>query len=70
MKKIKLNYFCNPTKTKVNFSIGKKSYSLNKGCSIIIDVSGLNKIEIVSNCYFLRPIIFCYSNGYLDVYHG
>ena len=63
-------FFCNPSKTKVNFSIGKKSYSLDKGCSIIVDVSGLNKIEIVSNCYFLRPIIFCYSNGYLDVYHG
>ena len=59
MKKIKLNYFLQSNQNQVNFSIGKKIYSLNKGCSVI-DVSGLNKIEIVSNCYFLRPIIFLF----------
>ena len=27
-------------------------------------------VYIVSNCYFLRPIIFNYKNNYLDVHHG
>ena len=63
-------FFANPSKDKVYFSINEKEYFLSKGFSKIVDVSEFNKVEIISNCYFLRPIIFSYSKGFLDVYHG
>jgi len=33
-------------------------------------VSFLKEINIKSNCYFLRPIIFNWKKEFLDVYHG
>ena len=63
-------FFVNPTSNKINFSIGKNRYRLDKGCSILIDVSGKENISILSRCLFLRPVIFNYKNDFFDVYHG
>ena len=63
-------FFVNPTSKKINFSIGSSRYSLEKGCSILIDVSGKEDISILSRCLFLRPIIFNYKDDFFDVYHG
>ena len=63
-------FFVNPTSNKLNFSIGNNRYSLEKGCSILIDVSGKEDISILSRCLFLRPIIFNYKDDFFDVYHG
>ena len=63
-------FFVNPTAKKLNFSIGNNRYSLEKGCSILIDVSGKEDISILSRCWFLRPIIFNYKDCFFDVHHG
>jgi hypothetical protein len=63
-------FFVNPTSNKLNFSIGNNRYSLEKGCSILIDVSGKEEISILSKCLFLRPVIFNYKDCFFDVYHG
>ena len=63
-------FFVNPTSHKLNFSIGNNRYSLEKGCSILIDVSGKEDISILSRCLILRPIIFNYKDCFFDVYHG
>ncbi|MBT4730758.1 hypothetical protein HOB87_02145 [Candidatus Woesearchaeota archaeon] len=63
-------FFVNPTSKKLNFSIGLNKYSLEKGCSILIDVSGKEEISILSKCLFLRPVIFNYKDCFFDVYHG
>ena len=63
-------FFVNPTSKKINFSIGSSQYSLEKGCSILIDVSGKEDISILSRCLFLRPIIFNYKDDFFDVYHA
>ena len=60
----------NPISKKIKFLINKTSYELNGKCCVIIDTSKLKEIEIISNCYFLRPLIFCYQNDYIDVHHG
>ena len=60
----------NPTFKKIKFLVNKTSYELNGKCCSIIDTSKFNEIEITSNCYFLRPLIFCYQNDYIDVHHG
>jgi len=60
----------NPTSKKIKFLINKTSYELNGKCCVIIDTSEFKEIEIISNCYFLRPLIFCYQNNYIDVHHG
>ena len=44
--------------------------SLEKDCSILIDVSGKEDISILSRCLFLRPIIFNYKDDFFDVYHA
>lgn len=63
-------FFVNPSSNKVKFSIGQKKYSLEKGCSVLVDVSGLNNVSIRSRCLFLRPTVFNYNNNYFDVYHS
>ena len=63
-------FFVNPTSKKIDFSIGSNRYSLDKNCSIIIDVSGKEDISILSRCLFLRPIIFNYKDDFFDVYHA
>jgi hypothetical protein len=63
-------FFSNPTPKKVNFSIGGNKYSLEKGCSILVDVGNKNNISIVSKCKFIRPIIFNYKDDFFDVYHA
>ncbi len=63
-------FFVNPTSKKLKFSIGLNKYTLEVGCSILIDVSDKKEISILSKCLFLRPFIFNYKDGYFDVYHG
>jgi hypothetical protein len=63
-------FLSNPTSKKVNFFINEKYYLLERSCSIMLDVSFLKEINIKSNCYFFRPIIFNWKKEFLDVYHG
>ena len=63
-------FLSNPTSKKIKFSINNKLYLLERSCSIILDVSFLKDVNIKSNCYFLRPIIFNWKKEFLDVYHG
>tara|TARA_B100000029_G_C17520556_1_gene939694 strand:+ start:727 stop:1497 length:771 start_codon:yes stop_codon:yes gene_type:complete len=63
-------FFANPTSKKISFLINKEKYFLNKGCSILIDVTKYKEIDITSNCYFMRPVIFNYKKNFMDVYHG
>jgi hypothetical protein len=63
-------FLANPTSKKIKFSINDKLHLLERYCSIILDVSFLKDINIKSNCYFLRPIIFNWKKEFFDVYHG
>ena len=63
-------FFCNPSINTITFSINNEKYNLEKGCSKIIDISKLERVEIRSNCFFLRPLVFSYSGEFFDVYHG
>ena len=63
-------FFANPTSTRINFTINQNKYTLNKGCSKIIDISNEEEVTVLSNCCFLRPIVFNYKGNFIDVYHG
>jgi hypothetical protein len=63
-------FFVNPTSKIVKFKINNKKYLLNSGCSILINITDINNLEIKSNCLFLRPTIFNYKNKYIDVFHS
>jgi len=60
----------NTTKITLNVLINESRYKLKSGNSIIVDIGKKKLIKIKSNCYLLRPIIFCYDNAFLDVHHG
>ena len=47
-----------------------KDYKLDKHCSLLINVSEKEIINIKSNCLFLRPTVFSYKDNYLDVHHS
>ena len=63
-------FLSNPTSKKIIFYIKEKKFYLEKGCSIIIDVTNEKEINIKSNCLFFRPLVFNYKGQYIDVYHG
>ena len=60
----------NPTKNKLEIKINSSKFILESCCSKIINIDNNKLIEIVSNCYLLRPIIFNYKKEFIDVYHG
>ena len=60
----------NTTKVSLSILINEIKYKLNSGNSIIVDIGKKKQIEIESNCYLLRPIVFCYDDEFLDVHHG
>ena len=62
-------FFANPTSKILKFNLENKKYILNPGCCMIIEIN-TPIITIKSNCLFLRPTIFSYKNGYLDVHHA
>ncbi len=62
-------FFVNPTSKNIKFRINNNKYFLKPGCSKIIEVFD-DIITIVSNCLFLRPMIFTYKNNFLDVHHS
>ena len=63
-------FFTNPTSKIINFSIGTNKYSLKKGCSLLINLTEKEDLTIMSNCFYLRPLVFNYRNSFFDVYHG
>jgi hypothetical protein len=63
-------FFTNPTDTKIYFSVNENNYSINGYSSLLIKLEKVNVVEIISNCYWLRPIVFNYKNNFFDVYHG
>ena len=63
-------FFSNPTNKKINFDVDKKKYNLGKYESLIVEIKNIDVIKILSNCYYLRPIVFNYKDKYFDVYHG
>ena len=48
----------------------ENKYFLDRGGSMIIDVSGKDNISIVTKSHFLRPIVFNYRDIFFDVYHA
>lgn len=62
-------FFINPTSKTVKFIIENKRYILKPGCATLLKIN-INIISIRSNCLFLRPTIFSYKGGYLDVHHS
>lgn len=62
--------FSNPTSKIIKFSIDEKDYKLDKHCSLLINISDKEIINIKSNCLFLRPTVFSYKDNYIDVHHS
>ena len=63
-------FILNPTSKIINLEINKKKYRLKKFESIIVSINKIDTVEIISNCYFLRPTIFSYKKSFFDVHHG
>lgn len=64
--------FTNPTSKKIKFTVNKipREYSLNGGCSELLELKDIKEVSIKSNCLWLRPLIFSYKKNYIDVHHS
>jgi hypothetical protein len=63
-------FFSNPTTKQIWATVTGQKIFLNSGESIILQVEPVNVVRIISNCCFLRPLIFTESNGYFDCLHA
>lgn len=59
----------NPSENTIKFTLDKKDYELQGGCTILIETQS-DIVQIKSNCFFFRPTIFSYKNDFFDVHHG
>jgi len=58
-------FFANMTTKNISFSMMNKRYFLSKNSSVLLTFEKLDVVEIKSNCYFLRPLIFNYKDNFL-----
>ena len=63
-------FFTNPTNNSISVKFENKKYIIKKNGSLILNATRLENAKIISNCYYLRPIIFKYKKSYIDVHHG
>jgi len=63
-------FFINPLSKKISFTVNNLNFSLKGGASMIVDLSGERDIQITSNIFIFRPIIFEYKNDFVNVYHA
>ncbi len=63
-------FICNPTSQNLNIKINGKKYFLKMNCDKKFEFQDIDKLEIVSNCTNLRPIIFTHKRNFYDVHHG
>lgn len=68
-EKIEL-FIINPTTKRIFLTIDKKNYFLKPNNDIVITLSNVEKINIKSNCALLRPVVFTYNKGFMDVHHS
>jgi len=59
----------NPCGSAIKFIVDQKKFILKSNSSLVIKLVK-KEIEIQSNCYLLRPIIFNYRSNTIDVFHG
>jgi hypothetical protein len=63
-------FFANPTTHRVWATVNDQKIFLNSGESKFIHIEPTNLVRIVSNCYFLRPLIFTINNEFIDCLHA
>lgn len=63
-------FFCNPTSKDLRLKINEKKINLLKNCDQRFKLNDASKIEIISNCANLRPIVFTHKGEFYDVHHG
>ena len=63
-------FLMNPTTRKLKLKVNDFETNLDRFEVKNIVIRKTKIIEIISNCYFLRPTIFSYKNDNFDVHHG
>ena len=63
-------FICNPTSHKLKISINGEKNNLEKSCDKVFKLSKIKKVEILSNCTNLRPIVFTHKDEFFDVHHA
>lgn len=63
-------FICNPTTHNLKISINGNKKSLAKNCDKVFRLDKIKKVEILSNCTNLRPIVFTFKDEFFDVHHG
>ncbi len=63
-------FFSNPMNEELKFNLFDKNYNLLPGESLIVGFKDIKQISFVSNCMFLRPVVFSYNNNCIDVHHS
>ena len=63
-------FICNPTSHRLKISIKGKKNNLARNCDKVFRFNEVKKIEILSNCTNLRPVVFTYKDEFFDAHHG
>ena len=66
---INWNFFNNPTNKLVKFTVNGENYSIEPDNDIMVKMTKTEKVEIISNCTQLRPLVFTFKENYYDVHH-
>ena len=62
-------FFNNPTNKLIKFTVNGKNYSIEPDNDIMVKMTKTEKVEIISNCTQLRPLVFTFKENFYDVHH-
>ena len=62
--------FSNPTNSTISFNVNNQQFKFGRFQTKIVDVTNFKNENIISNCNLLRPYIFKYNHGFIDVHHA
>lgn len=63
-------FLTNPTNNMISIKFENKNYKIKKNGSLILNATNCHDPKLISDCYYLRPIIFKYKKDFIDVHHG
>ena len=62
-------FFANPTSKTIRLKVNDEEKKLSKNCDIKFLLNKTEKLEILSTCKYIRPIVFTHKDGFYDVHH-
>ena len=66
----RIEFFDDEIESIRTFNVNNQQFKFGRFQTKIVDVTNFKNVNIISDCKLLRPYIFKYNHGFIDVHHA